>query len=161
MKRTHCLMWALTVALLRQPARAHDPGDPGNPRPQYDWSVVPPASLLAQAAGGPDPVTRANAPGNVAAAFRAFSPKVSVRMDARYLYVESDGLPAHGMMVGITNWQQQVPLPQPYLGANAWRIPLHPVPAQNPASIRGRFLRGAIAIAANGVPIFNPQNNRG
>ena len=27
--------------------------------------------------------------------------------------------------------------------------------------IRGHFLRGAIALAANGVPIFNPQNNRG
>ena len=28
-------------------------------------------------------------------------------------------------------------------------------------SIHNRFLRGAIAIAANGIPIFNPQNNRG
>jgi hypothetical protein len=27
--------------------------------------------------------------------------------------------------------------------------------------IKGRFLRGAIAIAVNGIPIFNPQNNRG
>ena len=27
--------------------------------------------------------------------------------------------------------------------------------------IKGRFLRGAIALAVNGVPIFNPQNNRG
>jgi phosphatidylethanolamine-binding protein (PEBP) family uncharacterized protein len=65
------------------------------------------------------------------------------------------------MMVGITNWQQQVPLPQSYFGDNAWRIPLHPSVATQPVSIRGRFLRGAIALAANGVPIFNPQNNRG
>ncbi|CAN5823821.1 hypothetical protein BH11VER1_BH11VER1_24140 [soil metagenome] len=65
------------------------------------------------------------------------------------------------MMVGITAWQQQVPLPQAYTGSNAWRIPLHPVVANEPASIKGRFLRGAIALAVNGIPIFNPQNNRG
>jgi hypothetical protein len=70
-------------------------------------------------------------------------------------------MPDHGMMVGITAWQRQVPLPQPYTGGNAWRIPLHPRPAQAPVSIKNRFLRGAIALAANGVPIFNPQNNRG
>lgn len=96
-----------------------------------------------------------------AASFNAFASSVKTRWDDQYLYVESDGLPAHNMMVGITAWQQQVPLPQPYLGGNAWRVPLHPVPAQNPVSIRGRFLRGAIALAANGIPIFNPQNNRG
>lgn len=65
------------------------------------------------------------------------------------------------MMIGITNWQQQIPVPQDYSGVNAWRLPLHPVPSQSPASIQGRFLRGAIALAANGIPIFNPQNNRG
>lgn len=65
------------------------------------------------------------------------------------------------MMIGITNWQQQVPLPQKYTGSNAWRIPRLPLPSPNPTSIKGRFLRGAIAIAANGIPIFNPQNNRG
>jgi hypothetical protein len=54
-----------------------------------------------------------------------------------------------------------VPLPQPYLGNNAWRIPRQPQPADTPVLVQGRFLRGAIAIAANGIPIFNPQNNRG
>ncbi len=54
-----------------------------------------------------------------------------------------------------------MPLPQNYTGANAWQFPLSPVPAKTPLSIKGRFLRGAIAIAANGIPIFNPQNNRG
>lgn len=86
---------------------------------------------------------------------------VSTRWDEHYLYIESNGLPAHGMMVGITAWQQQVPLPQPYTGDNAWRLPLAPVPAQVPRVIKDNFLRGAIAIAANGIPIFNPQNNRG
>ncbi len=96
-----------------------------------------------------------------AAAFEAFAPAVKVRWDERSLFIESNGLPAHGMMVGITAWQQQVPLPQRYTGANAWQIPLAPAPSRAPVSIKGRFLRGAIAIAANGVPIFNPQNNRG
>jgi len=54
-----------------------------------------------------------------------------------------------------------VPLPQLYFDDNAWRIPLKPVVAKEPAMIKGRFLRGAIALAVNGIPIFNPQNNRG
>jgi phosphatidylethanolamine-binding protein (PEBP) family uncharacterized protein len=65
------------------------------------------------------------------------------------------------MMIGIKSWQQQVPIPQDYTGDNAWRIPLHPVPAKTPTSTNGKFLRGAIALAVNGVPIFNPLNNRG
>ena len=96
-----------------------------------------------------------------AASFVMFSPKVTTRWDENFLFIESNGLPAHNMMVGITAWQQQVPLPQKYVGDNAWRIPLHPVPAKEPQMVKGRFLRGAIAIAANGIPIFNPQNNRG
>lgn len=86
---------------------------------------------------------------------------VQTRWDERFFYVESNGIPAHPMMIGITSWQQQVPLPQKYFGDNAWQIPLQPVPAETPASTRDRFLRGAIAIAANGIPIFNPLNNRG
>jgi YHYH protein len=96
-----------------------------------------------------------------AASFEAFAPRVKLRWDENFLYIENNGLPAHGMMVGITNWQQQVPMPQAYTAENAWRLPLNPVPATQPQSIKGRFLRGAIAIAANGIPIFNPQNNRG
>jgi len=64
-------------------------------------------------------------------------------------------------MVAIRAWQQQVPLPQPYVGDNAWQIPLKPVPAAKPQSTRNAFLRGAIAVAVNGIPIFNPLNNRG
>lgn len=58
------------------------------------------------------------------------------------------------MMVGITAWQQQVPLPQKYFGDNAWRIPLHPVPAKKPMTTKGKFLRGTIALAANGIADF-------
>lgn len=101
----------------------------------------------------------ANAP-QTAKAFLPFT-RLDLRADGEFLYVGSNGLPDHNMMVGITAWQQQVPLPQPYFDDNAWRIPLKPVPAKEPAMIKGRFLRGAIALAVNGIPIFNPQNNRG
>jgi phosphatidylethanolamine-binding protein (PEBP) family uncharacterized protein len=86
---------------------------------------------------------------------------VQVRQDDRYFYVESNAMPDHRMMVGITAWQQQVPIPQPYFGDNAWRIPLQPVVARNPLSAKSHFFRGAIALAANGVPIFNPIKNDG
>jgi hypothetical protein len=102
-----------------------------------------------------------NAP-DMAKAFEAFVKlkAIKTRWDDRFFYVESNGIPDHRMMVGITAWQQQVPIPQKYLGENSWQIPLHPVPAKKPQSTKGAFLRGAIALAANGVPIFNPLNNR-
>lgn len=93
--------------------------------------------------------------------FKAFADKVKIYQDNQYLYVESNGMPAHEMMVGIKSWQQQVPLPQPYTGNNAWKIPLHPVIAENPVSAKTNLYRGAIALAVNGVPIFNALNNRG
>ena len=86
---------------------------------------------------------------------------VKYRQDDDFFYVESNSMPDHRMMVGITAWQQQVPIPQPYFGDNAWRIPLDPVVAKNPMSAKSHFFRGAIALAANGVPIFNPIKNDG
>jgi hypothetical protein len=86
---------------------------------------------------------------------------VSTRYDGTYFYVESNGIPTHNMMVGITSWQQQVPVPQPYTGSNAWPIPLKPEMATNPLSLKTNLMKGAVAIASNGVPIFNPLNNRG
>lgn len=133
--------------------------------------VLPPAS--------PAPPTTPDAPPKSpvqAAPFKAFAPFVSTRWDDRWLYVESDGLPhapplpggrsgnyvfSHPMMVGITAWQQQVPLPQNYRGANAWQIPLKPEIADKPVSAKEQLFRGAIALAANGVPIFNPIKNDG
>jgi phosphatidylethanolamine-binding protein (PEBP) family uncharacterized protein len=99
----------------------------------------------------------------IAKTFAAFERRGEIvcRQDDRWFFVESNGIPNHPLMVGIRTWQQQVPLPQPYVGKNAWQIPLHPVPAVNPQSARNAFLRGAIAVAANGIPIFNPLNNRG
>jgi hypothetical protein len=93
--------------------------------------------------------------------FEPFRKALQLRWDADYLYVGSNGLPDHPMMVGIRAWQQQVPLLQPYTGANAWRIPLKPRFADKPVSARTQLYRGAVALAVNGVPIFNPLNNRG
>ena len=93
--------------------------------------------------------------------FEPFGEKVKLREDERFLYVESNGIPDHQMMVGIRAWQQQVPIPQPYTGENAWRIPLFPKKAANPVSAKTALFRGAIALAVNGVPIFNPIKNDG
>ena len=113
--------------------------------------VATPKSLQPKPSSNPSPL----------AIFEQFGSRVRTRRDSNFLYIESDSIPAHRMMVGITAWQQQVPLPQTYTGANAWRLPLHPVPAQKPLSAKNGFFRGAIAIAANGVPIFNPIKNDG
>ncbi len=126
---------------------------------------VPPGEILFAQLGNPKPgtsVARGQVP-EIAKAFEAFVKlkAIQTRWDDRFFYVESNGMPDHQMMVGITAWQQQVPLPQKYVGDNAWQIPLHPVPAETPATTKNRFLRGAIAVAVNGIPIFNPLNNRG
>ena len=120
------------------------------------------ASLLLAQNRTPRTTAAGKAPA-MAKAFEAFvkAKAIQTRWDDQFFYVESNGMPQHPMMIGITSWQQQVPLPQAYVGENAWRIPLHPVPAKEPLSTKGAFLRGAIALAANGIPIFNPLNNRG
>lgn len=94
-------------------------------------------------------------------AFAPYKPALSTASDATYFYVNSTGIPAHNMMVGITAWQQQVPIPQPYTGTNHWSIPLQPVYATTPLSTTNNFMKGAVALAVNGVPIFNALNNRG
>jgi arylsulfatase A-like enzyme len=124
------------------------------------------------------------APGNgelMSASFLPFKPKLRFYNDANYFYVESDGIPDRtrqpNLMVGITTWQQQVPMPVSYfigttngtnnagsLGfgqPNVWKLPLVPVPAAAPISLNGNFLRGAVALGSDGVPIFNPRNNTG
>ncbi len=93
--------------------------------------------------------------------FEPFKDKLKFRSDDAYFYVESNGMPDHRMMVGITAWQQQVPIPQAYTGRNAWQIPLRPRFADKPVSAKTALFRGAIALAANGVPIFNPIKNDG
>lgn len=93
--------------------------------------------------------------------FAAFAKSVKVTRSGKYYLVESSGIPDHNMMVGIKAWQQQVPTVQPYFGANAWPIPVTPVISKTPISAKNHFLRGAIAVAINGVPIFNALTNKG
>lgn len=94
-------------------------------------------------------------------AFAAFKPSISTSWDNTYFYVASTGIPNHNMMIGITNWQQQVPITQPYNGTNSWSIPLQPAYANVPLSTKTNLMKGAVAIAVNGIPIFNALNNRG
>jgi hypothetical protein len=94
-------------------------------------------------------------------AFAPYKAQVNTSSDGNYYYVNSTGIPNHNMMVGIKSWQQQVPIPQPYTGANHWSIPLQPVYASSPLSTSTNLMKGALALAVNGIPIFNALNNRG
>ena len=60
-----------------------------------------------------------------------------------------------------TNWQQQFPINQEYNGTNSWSIPINPEFSENPLSSESNFMKGAMAIAINEIPIFNALNNRG
>src|ERR1043166_2956098 len=168
--------------LLTEIAAAHDLGV-SNSRlatHPYDFTVRPPTKMvlhfsesrLALASTAlAEPAIPAATNGNagafvwqgkeLAAAFAPFGRKVKTHWDSDFFYVESEGMPAHNMMIGIQNWQQQGPVPQPYSPANAWRLPLKPAISAHPISTRNNLFRGAIAIAVNGVPIFNALNNRG
>lgn len=103
-----------------------------------------------------------NNPVAMDSAFVPFKPKVYTRWDNTWFYVESKGLPDHEMMTGITGWQRQVPIQQCYTGTNAWQIPLNPVMATDPIPVNQQhFTRGGIAVAVNGIAIFNPYTNTG
>lgn len=86
---------------------------------------------------------------------------VSASTDNNYMYIESDGMPNIPMMVGITSWQQQVPIPQNYRGDNKWVVPKNPAKAQEAMSLKNNFFKGAVGVGLDGVPIFNALNNRG
>ena len=103
-------------------------------------------------------------PAFVTSAFAPFTSTVSSSYDANYFYVNSKGIPNHTMMVGISNhgWQQQVPIAKCYINPNYWQFPLNPVLASTPVPVSAtHFTKGAIAIASNGVPIFNYHTNTG
>jgi hypothetical protein len=108
----------------------------------------------------------------VKSAFLPFASTVSTSWDNTYFYVNSKGIPNHTMMVGIASggWQQQVPIPQCYISTyinqsglqNAWSIPLNPEIIGPPVPVNSsHFTIGAIAIAANGVAIFNLTTTSG
>lgn len=154
----------MAAGFLAIPARAH----PWHRHQEDDHHGEPEeAKQTAAATSVPFHLIAARKPAaaavDIGAAFAPFEQRgdITTRHDDRWFYVESNGVPDHPLMVGIRSWQQQVPLPQRYVGDNAWQIPLRPVPAANPQTTKDRFLRGAIAVAVNGIPIFNPLNNRG
>ncbi len=156
-----CIQLTISIViLLSVPSLAHD-GHSHAPSPPTQQKIIrlntesPQMHLVVQRVA-PEMVRP-----ELANHFDPFKDTVRVRFDRDYLFVESNGMPAHPMMVGITAWQQQLPLPQSYMGDNAWRIPLHPVPAKNPMSTKEHFFRGAIGLAVNGIPIFNPIKNDG
>ena len=131
--------------------------------------VLPFALVIIIAAGysfrsGVPPLLRSiTSPATIDSAFAPFVPNVVTSWDTTYFYVECLGIPTtHSMMTGITSWQQQVPIPQCYTGTNHWSIPLNPVISSSPIPVDSiHFTRGAIALAVNGVPIFNPHTNTG
>ena len=92
--------------------------------------------------------------------FNNFS-DVSITSNNDYFFVSSYSWPNHPMGIGISSWQEQVPIPQNYTGDNSWQIPLNPKMAETPTDTSVNLFRGAIAIAINGIPIFNVLNNRG
>ena len=101
--------------------------------------------------------TRVSLPG-----FEHFAESISTFRSGAWYLVEVDGaLPDHRMMVGITSWQQQIPVPQDYTGSMAWQIPARPTQAAHPVSLATALRRQAVALAVNGVPIFNALNNTG
>jgi len=117
--------------------------------------------VVPSPAGTPSTATSAAVSTDALPGFAEFASTVTTTLSDGIWLIESDGMPSHPMMTGIKSWQQQVPVPQPYSGSNAWRIPAQPQLAQQPISARTSLYRGAIALAVNGVPIFNALNNRG
>ena len=110
-----------------------------------------------------DQITQSIPPNDVSemkSLFESFE-GISTSSDSEYFYVSSNGLPSHDMMVDITNWQRQFPINQNYTGDNSWSIPIKPEFSSEPLPSAENFMKGALAIAVNGIPIFNPLNNRG
>jgi arylsulfatase A len=83
---------------------------------------------------------------------------LDVTWDEDFIHVRGNGLPEHRMMVGIRAWNQQVPLPQAFTGSNGFRIPRRPKLLESPAPTT---LEGPIALAVNGIPIFDPTTQGG
>ncbi len=147
-----------------QEIRAHEADAGASGAPAWFGNASGPAAALGE--GSPRAAL-------MAASFAPFKPKVRFYWDDTFFYEESDGFPDRtlmpNLMVGITAWNQQVPMTASYFAStpngsipNYWRIPLVPVPASVPYEINStQFLRGAIALASNGIPIFNPANNTG
>lgn len=128
----------------------------------FGFSVITQAHELHWPASHPGGKTLENTATNkvpkTARAFALFDAEIGLSWDDEHVYIEGDGLPAHPMMSGITAWQQQVPLPHNFTGAQAFKIPLQPVYKETPGALT---LIGPIALAVNGIPIFNALTQSG
>ncbi|MGJ8673838.1 YHYH protein [Rubritalea sp.] len=92
-------------------------------------------------------------------AFLPYKDQVGISWDEDYVYIEGNGLPMHPMMKGIKAWQQQVPLPHDFTGEHRFKLPLTPkVTEGTPQELT---LKGPIALAVNGVPIFHALTQSG
>ena len=112
--------------------------------------------MLAAEGAGSTPTTAGAPPAGygaaMAASFGAFKPRVRSYYDATTFYLEADNVPNPAimptLMVGITSWQQQIPVPTSYFASttnperdqgsigfnkpNVWRLPLVPTPSRPP-----------------------------
>ena len=77
----------------------------------------------------------------------------NVYSEADSIYIESYGIPDHPTTDGIIAWNQRVPAPQDFTGDNAFQLPADPEIADSPSYFH---FNGAVEIALNGVPIFDP-----
>lgn len=94
----------------------------------------------------------------LAQAFAPFRERLGISRDENFLYVEGNGLPDHPMMAGITAWQQQVPIPHDFTGELRFKLPLNPEYLEEPGELT---LMGPIALAVNGIPIFDALTQSG
>lgn len=88
------------------------------------------------------------------AAVKYFGSTVSIMCDTKWMYVSSLEVPNDEMMVGITGWNQQVPLPfiMSDVLSTIWKIPLKPVYSKTTSPTTGVSATG---LMVNGVPLFN------
>ncbi len=150
-KRTLLLVLLTTISLLAIAggvAAQDEPGD--NPTAiTFDYYTIP----MPLSETGLDPACIGKDE-----AFLPFGEALAVHCDETFMYIEAFTFADHEMMVGITAWNGQVPLPHRLTENNAWRIPLKPeLTGENTLTVG----QGPIAVAINGVMIFNPTRQDG
>ena len=77
------------------------------------------STATADTVGTGRTTTETVASGETLAGFEAFADTVQAFIPGDVWLIESNGLPTHQMMVGITSWQQQFPVAQPSTGSRS------------------------------------------
>lgn len=91
---------------------------------------------------------------DTARAFANMQDEVAVSWDDAWVYIRTDSIPQHRMMVGIKAWNQQVPIRHDL----EFKLPIKPRLRDTPGPTT---LIGPVAIAVNGIPIFDPTTQGG